>query len=84
MANRRTERNVSILVDFNEAKETTIPRVSNGTGEMNARLQMDGQGKIIPMAIHSGGSIGPHTRSAHTRATGTAHAGKMRVDNLPF
>lgn len=37
---------------------------------------MDGQGKIIPMAIHSGGSIGPHTRSAHTRAAGKAHVGK--------
>lgn len=23
---------------------------------------MDGQGKIIPMDIHSGGSIGPHTQ----------------------
>ena len=38
MANRRTERNVSILVDFNEVKEATIPGVNNGTGEMIARL----------------------------------------------
>ena len=45
---------------------------------------MDGQGKIFPMAIHSGGSIGPHTRSAHIRAAGTEHVEKMRVDNLPF
>ena len=38
MANRRAERNVSMLVDFNEVKEATIPGVNNETGEMNARL----------------------------------------------
>ena len=49
-----------MLVDFNEVKEVTIPGMNNGTGEMSARMYMDGQGKIIPTVIHVGGSIGLH------------------------
>ena len=34
--------------------------------------------------VFTGGSIGPSTHSTHTKATDTAHAEKMRVDNLPL
>lgn len=49
-----------MLVDFNEIKEVTIPRMNNGMGEMSAKMFMDEQGKIIPTIIHAGGSIGLH------------------------
>lgn len=49
-----------MLIDFNEIKEMTIPGMNAGTGMMSARMYMDEQGKIIPCAIHAGGSIGLH------------------------
>ena len=49
-----------MLLDFNQMKEVTIPGMNNGTGTMTAKMYMDGQGKIIPCAIHAGGSIGLH------------------------
>lgn len=49
-----------MLIDFNEIKEITLPGMNNGTGTMTAKMYMDGQGKIIPCAIHPGGSIGMH------------------------
>ena len=49
-----------MLIDFNTIKEITAPGMNNGTGTMTAKMYMDEQGKIIPCAIHSGGSIGLH------------------------
>ena len=49
-----------MLIDFNKTKEITVPGMNNGTGMMTARMYMDAQGKIIPCAIHKGGSIGVH------------------------
>ena len=49
-----------MLLDFNEIKELTIPGMNNGTGMMTVKMYMDEQGKIIPCAIHAGGSIGLH------------------------
>lgn len=49
-----------MLVDFNEIKEITMPGMNKGTGTMTAKMYMDEQGKIIPCAIHAGGSIGLH------------------------
>lgn len=49
-----------MLIDFKELKEITMPGMNNGTGTMTARMFMDDQGKIIPCAIHPGGSIGLH------------------------
>ena len=49
-----------MLVDFNSIKEITVPGMNNGTGTMTAKMYMDEQGKIIPCAIHAGGSIGLH------------------------
>ena len=50
-----------MLIDFNEVKEIHMPGMNNGTGEMTARMYMDDKGKIIPCAIHAGGSIGMHS-----------------------
>lgn len=49
-----------MLVDFHQLREVTIPGMNNGTGTMTAKMYMDGQGKIIPCAIHPGGAIGLH------------------------
>ena len=49
-----------MLLDFNEIKELTIPGMNNGTGMMTVKMYIDEQGKIIPCAIHAGGSIGLH------------------------
>lgn len=49
-----------MLLDFNKIKEMTMPGMNNGTGTLTAKMYMDEQGKIIPCAIHSGGSIGLH------------------------
>lgn len=49
-----------MLIDFNVIKEITLSGMNNGTGTMTAKMYMDGQCKIIPCAIHTGGSIGMH------------------------
>ena len=49
-----------MLIDFDKTKEITVPGMNNGTGMMTAKMYMDAQGKIIPCAIHKGGSIGVH------------------------
>ena len=49
-----------MLIDFNKTKEITVPGMNNGTGMMTAKMYMDAQGKVIPCAIHKGGSIGVH------------------------
>lgn len=49
-----------MLLDFNNLKEMTVPGMNSGTGMMTAKMYMDAQGKIIPCAIHAGGSISLH------------------------
>lgn len=49
-----------MLIDFNNIKEMTVSGMNNGTGEMSARMHIDEERKIIPCAIHAGGSIGLH------------------------
>lgn len=49
-----------MLIDFNALEAVTVPGMNRGTGEMTAKLYMGQGGKIIPCAIHPGGSIGPH------------------------
>ena len=51
----------TVLLNFNEVKEITMPGMNDGTGTMSAKLYMDEQDKIIPCSIHPGGSIGMHT-----------------------
>lgn len=47
-------------IDFNAVKEIAISRMNGGAGSVSARMYADGQGKIIPCAIHPGSSIGCH------------------------
>ena len=51
-------------IDFNEMKKTTFPGMNGGTGMMTARMYNDEKYRIIPTAIHSGGSIGLHTQDS--------------------
>ena len=45
-------------IDFNEIASMTFPGMDNGTGMMSARMYNDESYRIIPTAIHPGGSIG--------------------------
>lgn len=47
-------------INFNEIPPRTVPGMNGGTGEMTARMYVGAKGKIIPCAIHPGGSIGLH------------------------
>ena len=49
-----------MLINFNEINEVEINKMNNGTGTLSAKMYKDDQGKIIPSAIHVGGSIGLH------------------------
>lgn len=49
-----------MLIDFNEMKEITVPKMNSGAGEISAKMYIDGDGKIIPCRIHKGSSIGMH------------------------
>ena len=49
-------------IDFNEIASMTFPGMDNGTGMMSARMYNDDSYRIIPTAIHPGGSIGNHNK----------------------
>lgn len=62
--NRRRESEVvevAILqIDFNKIEAITFPGMNDGTGMMSARMYNDDSYRIVPTAIHPGGSIGNH------------------------
>lgn len=49
-----------MIIDFNKTKELKVSGMNNGSGDMSAKMYIDNEGKIIPCAIHVGGSIGLH------------------------
>ena len=51
-------------IDFSAIDEMTIPGMNNGTGTMSARMYDDEKYRIIPTAIHPGGSIGIHVQNS--------------------
>ena len=53
-----------MLINFSELNEMTIPGMNDGTGTMTCRMYNDEKYRIIPTAIHPGGSIGNHTQSS--------------------
>ena len=53
-----------MLIDFNKITPMTIPGMNGGTGEMTSRMYDDDFYRIIPTAIHPGGSIGLHTQNS--------------------
>ena len=53
-----------MIIDFNAIQSMTIPGMNGGTGEMTCRMFNDEKYRIIPTAIHPGGSIGIHTQNS--------------------
>lgn len=53
-----------MIIDFNKLNEITMPCMNNGTGEMTVRMYNDENYRIVPTAIHPGGSIGLHTQNS--------------------
>ena len=53
-----------MIIDFNAIKEVTIPGMNDGTGEMTVRMYNDERYRVVPTAIHPGGSIGMHTQNS--------------------
>ena len=51
-------------IDFNEIASMSFPGMDNGTGMMSARMYNDDSYRIIPTAIHPGGSIGNHKQNS--------------------
>ncbi|MBQ7268049.1 MAG: cupin domain-containing protein [Synergistaceae bacterium] len=51
-------------IDFNLIDSITFPGMNNGTGMMSARMYNDEAYRIIPTAIHPGGSIGTHKQDS--------------------
>ena len=52
------------IIDFNKIDSMTFPGMDNGTGTMSARMYNDDSYRIIPTAIHPGGSIGNHKQES--------------------
>ena len=53
-----------MLIDFNKIESMTFPGMNNGTGMMSARMYHNDSYRIIPTAIHPGGSIGNHKQES--------------------
>ena len=53
-----------MIIDFSSMNEMTMPGMNGGTGEMTCRMFNDEKYRIIPTAIHPGGSIGDHTQDS--------------------
>ena len=51
-------------IDFNKIEAMTFPGMNNGTGMMSARMYNNDSYRIIPTAIHPGGSIGNHKQES--------------------
>lgn len=51
-------------IDFNKIESMALPGMNNGTGTMSARMYNDDSYRIIPTAIHPGGSIGSHKQES--------------------
>ena len=50
-------------INFNRIESMTFPGMNDGTGTMTARMKNDDSYRIIPTAIHPGGSIGNHKQA---------------------
>ena len=53
-----------VKIDFNAIDSMTFPGMNNGTGTMSTRMYNDDSYRIIPTAIHPGGSIGNHKQNS--------------------
>ena len=55
---------MTLHINFNDIDSVTIPGMNNGTGMMSARMYNDDCYRIIPTAIHPGGSVGTHKQES--------------------
>lgn len=53
-----------MIIDFSTMNEMTMPGMNGGTGEMTCRMYNDEKYRIIPTAIHPGGSVGLHSQDS--------------------
>lgn len=53
-----------MIIDFSTMNEMTMAGMNGGTGEMTCRMFNDEKYRIIPTAIHPGGSIGVHSQDS--------------------
>ena len=53
-----------MILDFNSIPSMTISGMNGGVGAMTARMYNDDSYRIIPTAIHPGGSIGLHRQDS--------------------
>lgn len=51
-------------IDFNQLDEATISGMNGGTDALSARMFNSDAYRIIPTAIHPGGSIGAHVQES--------------------
>ena len=49
-----------MIIDFNGIEAASFPGMNGGTGTMSARMYNDNKYRIVPTAIHPGGSIVEH------------------------
>ena len=64
MMNKKKLEVESLQIDFNKVESMTFPGMNNGTGMMSARMYKNDSYRIIPTAIHPGGSIGNHKQES--------------------
>jgi len=50
-----------MIIDFNNIKETVIPKFYNGEKELSAQIHVDEKNKILCGKLVAGASIGVHT-----------------------
>lgn len=53
-----------MLIDFNAMDQMEIPGMNGGEGTMACRMFNDQRYRIIPTALHPGGSIGAHVQES--------------------
>lgn len=53
-----------MIIDFSKIEKLTIPCMNSSTGTMTAQMYNDEKYRIIPTAIHPGGSIGLHEQTS--------------------
>ena len=79
----------NMRINFNEIASMTFPGMDNGIGMMSARMYNDDSYRIIPTAIHPGGSIGNHKQNSGDdmnyiiSGTGKAFCDGMEEDLKP-
>ncbi|MBE6495464.1 MAG: cupin domain-containing protein [Methanobrevibacter thaueri] len=54
-----------MIIDFNELKEISVPKMNGGDGEVIAKMQVNEVGRFVESIIPPGSSIGPHIQESN-------------------